>query len=503
MSPPESLGQFLDLLVDQGQLVRVSAEVDRNLEVAAITQEVVKAGGPAVLFDRVQGSPIPVVTNLLGSIDRLCLGLGISSLNDLTQRVTDLVAPAVPANWLEALKLMPQMVEASKWPVQRADSAICQQVVHLGSDVDLTQLPIGRNWEEETQPAFLSGLTLVASLDSFDKGNSERPESEPLRFANRTPIQIVDKNTLLVHWSPHDPAWQVIQDARERDEQLPVVIVLGADPALTMAVSTPLPPYVDPLTFAGFLRSNNVQVVRGRSVAADVPVHAEIVLEGSIQPSGSFQKSSPIGLPTGFFSESQELPAVEITAITHRANPVLPLMIGGHPAAEDICLAKAAERLFVPLVRLAVPEVVDINRPVASGARHVVFVSIKKTYAMQAQKVMHALWGLDFLSTSKTIVVVDHDVDVHDEDTVRWLVASNVNAERDIQFSTGPADRFDHSSPVRGVASRMGIDATKKLTTEHQPRKWPNKVNVDKETLARIQQQWQVYGLANGAEGLD
>jgi 4-hydroxy-3-polyprenylbenzoate decarboxylase len=498
MSLPESLGQFVSLLDDQGQLVRVSSEVQRDFEVAAITAQVAKSGGPAILFDRVNGSSIPAVTNLFGSIDRLCLGLGIQSLDDLTRRITDLVAPTVPDNWLAALKMLPQLVEASQWPVQTVDSAICQQVVHLGSDVDLGQLPIGRNWQGEQRPNLLSGLTIVSGIDP---GGDE--SAQPLRYANRVPIEVVDKHTVIVHWSPHDPAWQVVQQARERREQLPVVIVVGADPALTLAASTPLPHYVDPLMFAGLLRSANVQVTSGRSISAQVPTHAEMILEGNIDPAQPFQNSSPIGLPTGFFSESQLLPAVEITAVTHRANPIVPITIGGRCAAEDISLAKAVERMFVPLVRLAIPEIIDINRPVAACARHVLFVSIKKRYAKQAQKVMNAIWGLDFLSTVKTIAVVDEHADVQDEDTVRWLMAANVDAERDVLFSTGPGDPFDHSSPTKGVASRMGIDATAKLPAENHPREWPNEVTVDDETHKRVQQQWDSYGLRIATEDGD
>ena len=492
MSLPESLGRFVDLLVDQGQLVRVSSEVDRDLEIAAITTEVARAGGPALLFDRVRGSSLPVVTNLFGTIERLCVGLGIRSLEDLAQRITNTVAPAFPTSWLEALKLVPQLVETAKWTVQKVDSAICQQVVHLGRDVDLGQLPIGRNWQAEQRPAFLSGLTIIAA--------QENPTTQPLRYANRIPIQVVDRNTVLVDWSPPDPAWGVIQKARELREQLPVVIVLGADPALTLAASTPLPHYVDPFAFAGFLRSNHVQVARGRSVQAEVPTHAEIVLEGTIDPARTFERSTPIGLPTGFFSESHDLPAVQITAITHRANPIVPLMIAGHPAAEDICLAKAAERMFVPLVRLAVPEVVDLNRPSATGARDVVFVSIRKSYVMQAQKIMNALWGLDFLSTTKSIVVVDDHVDVHDEATVRWLLASNVDPERDVVFSTGPAHRFDHSSRTPGVSHRMGFDATNKLPSEIHPREWPHQVKVDDDTRLQMTKRWEEFGLPDLAE---
>lgn len=492
----ESLGRFLDLLDDRGQLVRVSTEVNRDLEIAAITSQVAASDGPALFFERVSGSSFPVVTNLFGTVGRLCWGLGVDSLDELTERIVDLVTPKFPANWLEALKLAPQLTEARKWPRQKVESAISQQVVHLGSDVDLRKLPIGRNWSEEVDAAFLSGLVFVSTQSNAETQTDNAAETnEVLRYANRVPVQIIDKNSILIHWSPSDAAWQIVQAARAADETLSVVVVLGADPALTIAASTPLPAYVDPFDFAGFLRSQNTQIARGRSVVCDVPTHAEIVLEGVIHPAADFRQSTLIGLPTGFFSESRELPAVEVTAITHQANPVVPLMIAGHPAAEDLCIAKAVERMFVPLIRLAIPDVVDVNLPTTGGARHVVFVSIKKTYAMQAHKVMNALWGLDFLSSAKTVVVVDEHVNVHDDATVHWLMASNVDAQRDVVFSTGHADRYDHASSIPGVSSRMGIDATSKLTTENYSRDWPNQVQADEETLARVAQIINKHGL--------
>lgn len=523
--PIDHLSEFLDRLAESGDLIRVSADVNPHLELAEIAR---RAGcrNRALLFENVGGRSVPAVTGLFATEERTRLALGIESLNEIAERITALVTPDLPTGWIEALQLIPKFAEMSNWPVKQIDTALSQQVVHMGSDVNLETLPVPVCWPEESRPTITAGQiyveeTIGQSRSSADDSESERAEAQPppgpspfaaqqdglapesspvtlIRHVSRVPVQIVDRNTVLVYWTPHGSEWHFARKCQGLNQQLPIAIALGGDPVLTLAASAPLPPFVDPLVFAGFIRQANVEVTAGRSVDVRVPANAEIVLEGMIDPARAFEEASTVATPTGHYDSPSQAVRVTVTALTHRANPVLPVMIPAGPPSESGWLDHASERILLPLVRLAVPELVDLRLPAAGAYRNFAFASIRKTWPQQARKVMNALWGIDRLSRVKMLVVVDEDVDIHNDDAVWHAVGANTHPGRDTIFSDGPADMLDHAAPVRGVGQRMGIDATAKSAEEGHPRAWPNALAVDSETEKLVSHRWFTYEIPEG-----
>lgn len=497
--PVEHLSEFLDMLAESGELVRVSAEVNSHLELAAVARRAAEqAGSPAMLFENVNGKSIPVVTGLFNTAERTCRALDVDSFQEIADRITALVRPTLPSGWLDALQLAPDLLEATQWPVQVVETAMVQQVVHMGSDVDLGQLPVPVCWGQESLPTLTAGQLLIEERISHES-SSDDSGSEPtiIRHVSRVPVQIIDQNTVHVYWTPHDPEWLLVERAAEAGQQLPMAIGLGGDPIVTFAAGAPLPTFVDPLVFAGFLRRKNVSVIPGRSVETQVPADAEIVLEGMVDPERAFVEASTISTPTGYYDTRCLAVRVTITAITHRANPVLPVIIPAAPPSEDGWLAHAAERIFLPLVKLTVPELVNLRLPAAGDHRNMAFASIRKSWPHQARKVMNALWGIDRLSNVKMLVVVDENVDIQNDDAVWSAVGANSHPGRDTIFSEGPADMLDHAAPVRGVGHRIGIDATSKSREEGHPRDWPDALTVDEETAKLVAQRWQNYGITN------
>lgn len=503
--PVDHLTEFLDLLADHGELVRISAPVDGDLELAAITSKIAgKAGGPALVFDRVAGGKFPVVTNLLGSERRLLLALGAQSFEEVAERITAVIQPSLPQSWLDVLQLVPKFAEVAAWPPQLQTRGLSQQVVLMGRDVDLLGLPVPRCWPNETLRAITSGQVIVewpqaetvaSPLSDADQLlDTAQPIRNVRRNVSRPTMQIVDRNRLLVHWTPHDPEWQMLAEYRKQAVVMPVAVAIGGDPLMTFAAHAPLPPFVDPLVFAGFLRRKPVALVDGRHAAIQVPADADFILEGVIDPQAELELAPPFAMESGSYSVSERVPVMAVTAITHRANPILPSIIPAKYCELD-WYARAIETIFLPLVRLAVPEIVAIHRPEAGSFRHFGLISIRKAYPHHARKVMNALWGLDRFSTTKFLVVVDDDVDVRNEADVMRVMAANCFPSRDTIFSDGPADMHDHASPIRGVGSRIGFDATRKLVEEGHPREWPESLVQSPVIRDRVQARWKEYGL--------
>ena len=507
----ENLGEFLNLLADRGELTRISSQVDARLELAAIVNRITESG-PVLLFDQVSAAggtaqSIPVVANLFGTESRLLTALGADSLDEITARVNALTKPGLPGNWLEAMQRIPLMVEASRWPVRTTSAAMSQQVVLLGSDVDLTQLPIPVCWPAEELPSLNSAQIYIeipwdnaplgTAAASIGPATDDDSESAPCRrrIVSRVPVQIHDRNTVYVHWTPHDEAWQILDGFRQRGQQMPVAIVLGGDPVLTYTASAPLPPHIDPLVFAGFLRREGVTVSPARSIEVHIPASAEIILEGLIDPESAFCEAPPTGLSSGSYTARREVPAVTVTAVTHRANPILPVQVPSRPPSEEDWLTRGTEQIFLPLIRLALPEVVDVATPRSGAGRHLAFVSLHKRYPRQARKVMNGLWGLTRMSTVKMLIAVDGDVDVHDEEAVWFAVGTNTHPGRDTLFSEGPADWHDHATPIAGIGHRIGIDATRKCAEEGHPREWPEPLRVDDATRNKVNSRWDEYGI--------
>lgn len=484
------LADWLAQWHDVRELVRVSAEVDAVHEVAAITDRLrSEQGGPALLFEHVRGHSFPVVTNLLGSPSRLASALGVTSFERLSQRIDEWLSVSLPRGVLDTWKLLPRLAELAQWPPTVVKSGLCQQVVKLGRDVNLAELPALTMWPGDAAPTITGG-----QLHSQSPRTSEATD-DARRHVCVVPLEVRGRDGLLIHGDETSELWSLLSEYRSRGQQMPVAVVLGGDPVLSLAAWAPLPARTDALVFAGFLRNRSVELVAARSISLAVPAAAEIVIEGFVDPQAAFESAGPISRETGYFGPSESLPLLRVTAITHRANPVFPAMIPGPAPAESQWLDRACERLLLPIARLWIPELVDWRLPFAGATRHLVFVSIHKTFAQQARKVLHALWSLPKIATAKQVVIVDDDVDLRDENSVWASVAAHADPSRDFVLWDGPADPLDHATAIRGVGRKLGIDATRKWPGEGDPSRMAQPLRWTAEITERLQSRWPEFGL--------
>lgn len=481
--PHEFLNDFLSRLQDAGELVRIAAPVDTGLEIAAITDRVSKTltGGPALLFERPRNSSIPVVTNLLGSQRRICLALGVDSLDQLPEKMTRLLQPE-SGGWLEALKLVPSMSGLTRFAPRVIKTAVCQQVVKLGRDVNLWDLPIPRCWPDEANPVITAAQVIT------------RDHAIGVHHAGRFPLQVINQQQLVPHWHRNDAGYHDWESAVRGQRQFPIAVALGGDPVHAVMTAASFVSPADTLLFGGFLRGTGLDLVKARTIELEVPAASEIVLEGYIDYAETLTDTSPIAGGAGYYRPSEALPVINITAITHRANPLCPVMIPAGPPAEESWISLAIERLSLPIIRSTVPEIVDIHQPFSGVARNLLFVSIRKGHPLQARQVLHALWGSRLLGLTKMIVIVDADVNVQCEDAVWFAVGSHVNAGRDLIVDEGPIPMDDQTSQYRGLGHKLGIDATRKHSEEtYHPS--PKPLAMPTELLNQLDQRWDELGL--------
>jgi 4-hydroxy-3-polyprenylbenzoate decarboxylase len=477
-----SLADFLSGLQDNGELVRIPAVVDSALELAAITDHVAKTspnGGPALLFEHVKNSTFPVVTNLFGSKRRLCLGLGVTDLDELAEELDLRFQTQQPSGWLDALKRVPDWGGVGKWSPKLVKTAACQQVVRLGRDVNLWDLPIPRCWPGESDPVITSGHILTCF------------PGQAKSMHCRSPLVVTSQNEL--GWYDGDPnQTELLNAAFAAGQNLPVAISLGSDPVLTLAMT--VPGVSDPRLFAGMIRGNPIEIVRCRTNELDVPASAEFIIEGYIDAvNARSSRTLSVARENGRFVQ-RELPLIQVTAITHRANPVFPATIISSPPSEEAWMELAGERLMLPLLRRQVPDVVDIHRPFSGAGRNLLFVSIHKSQNFQARRVLHALWGTETLGATKMIVIVDADVDVKNQDQVWMSVGNHSCPRRDFVVSDGLGRDDDYTSSGVTLGSRVGIDATRKSELE-SGQSVPESVIMSDEILARVTERWPEYGL--------
>ena len=481
----EFLTDFLAKLQDAGELVRVAAPVDAALELSAIVERASQAadGGPALFFENVKNSPIPVVSNLLGSRRRLCLALDVDSLDQISATMNRLLSGETSSGWLEALRLTASATPSNRFAPRVIKTAVCQQVVKLGRDVNLWELPIPRCWPDEANPT----LTAAQTLTRHPVTNVEHWGSYPL--------QVIGPREVVPHWHRQHEGYRHWQAAVRERKQLPVAMSLGGDPLLGLMASAPLSSSIDRGLFGGLLRGASLDLVRGRSVELDVPAGAEIILEGYIDHAATPQMAPSIATGSGHYSLPEELPVIQVTAVTHRANPVLPVVIASRPPSESAWMSLALDRLFLPLLKRLIPEVVDWHRPFSGASRHLLFVSIRKDSPQQARRVLNALWGATEFGSSKLIVIVDADVNLQCEDEVWFAVGAHVHPGRDVIFNQGPTQMDDHAAPVRGIGHALGIDATSKLPDEGHPRAWPHPLQHSDALQALVAERWSELGL--------
>jgi 4-hydroxy-3-polyprenylbenzoate decarboxylase len=490
----DNLGEFLAALEAAGELVRVGTQVSVDREIAEVADRCMKrpGGGPALLFEHPtlpadMASPVPVAINLFGSMRRMAMALGVEDLDTIGIRIEELVQTKVPEGWREKLAMLPKVAELAKYPPRtRHATPPCQEVVIRALDADVTRLPILKCWPEDGG-AYIT-LPQVISRDP----------SSGVRNVGMYRVQVLERDLLAMHWQRHKVGAAHWREMAKRGERMPVAIVLGGDPASIYSASAPLPPNVDEYIFAGFLRRKPVTLASAVTSDLLVPAEAELVIEGYIDPSEPLVLEGPFGDHTGFYSLADYYPAVHVTAITMRERPVYPTTIVGRPPMEDYYLGHATERIFLPLLKLTVPEIVDYHMPAPGIFHNLVFVSIDKQYPGQAWKVMNALWGMGLMSLAKVIVVLDQDVNVRDAEEAWWVALNHIDPERDVRFTMGPVDVLDHASRAFTYGSKMGIDATTKWKEEGFEREWPARIVMDEATRARVDAMWSELGIPPG-----
>ena len=482
--PYQDLREFLAFLERQGDLRRISAPVSPELEMTEIAYRLMRADGPALLFENVIGHDIPVAMNLFCAERRMNWALEVDDANDLAARLESMIDMALggpPQGLMNKLRTLGRLAHIGAYQPRTVRNAPCQEVVLTGEDVDLYSLPIIKCWPEDAGPYIT--LPLVITKD---------PETGTQNYGIYR-MQVFDSRTTGMHWQTHKVG---ARHYRASSDRLDVAVALGGDPASIWTGSAPLPPEVDEMTLAGFIRDAGVELTPAVSVDLMVPANAEIVLEGYVVP-GEERTEGPFGDHTGYYSLAEPYPVFHVETITRRQNPIYPTTFVGRPPTEDYWMGKVTERVFLPLIKLILPEVVDINMPAEGIFHNLVLVSMKKEYPGHARKVMYGLWGLGLLSLTKAIVVVDDFVDVQNPSEVAWRVANNINPSTDLVLVEGPIDDLDVASPTPRFGSKVGIDATRKGPQEGYHREWPPDIEMSAEIREQVSQRWADLGLGD------
>jgi 4-hydroxy-3-polyprenylbenzoate decarboxylase len=479
MAAPADLREWVALLEREGELVRVAAEVDPYLEVTEIVDRTVKSGGPALLFERPKGSGHALLVNQFGTERRMCLAFGVDHLDEVAAKIADVLEMQPPEGIADKLRGLRQLKSIADSRPRSVRKGACQEFVLRGDDVDLGLLPVQTCWPGDAGPF----ITLPAVITRDPRSGQ--------RNVGMYRMQVLGPRATAMHWQLHKDGRADYLLAGERME---LAAAIGLDPVTAYSASAPLPKHIDELMFAGFLRGDAIEVVKGVSVDVEVPANAEIVLEGYVER-GKTVDEGPFGDHTGFYTAAEPFPVFHVTAMTMRRDAIYPSIVVGKPPQEDAWLGKATERIFLPALRASVPEIVDYDLPVAGAFHNCAIVSIRKAYPGHALKVMHAVWGLGLLSLTKIVIVVDAHVDPHDYGRVAFYVGANVDPARDIVLSEGPADHLDHATTRQFVSGKLGIDATAKGPAEGA-RDWPPEIEMSDDVRALVDRRWPEYGLA-------
>ncbi len=470
-----SLGAFLEELETAGDLQRIRSPVSRDLEITEVTRRTIARDGPALLFERVPGSTMPVAMNVLGSPRRIARALGAKDLDEPAKRIGELLRLKPPAGIGAALKDLSGTIDLlqtvrSLGP-KRVSSGPCQEVE--SDHVDLDSLPILRTWPGD------GGRTVTFPIVITKDPESGESHTGIYRLQQYGP------DTLGFHAQIHRVGRSNLAKWAARGQRMPVAAVIGADPATVLSGLAPVPEGISNFVFASFLRQEPLKLVPARTVDLDVPAEAEIVLEGYVDASEE-KVEGPFGDHTGYYSAPEPFPVFHVTHMTRRSRPVYLGTFTGKPPTEDAVLGKAVERIFLPVVRLVLPEIVDMNLPVEGLFINVAVVSIRKRYPGHARKVMHALWGLGQMMFTRYVVVVDEGVDVHDLSEVLYRVGLQADPGHDLEIVEGPVDQLSISNPVPNFGSKIGIDATRKGPSDAFPRPWPEEIRMDPKVIERV-----------------
>ncbi len=481
----KDLREFIADLESKGLLKRITQEVDAYLEITEITDRVSKMEGSrnvALLFENVKGYDMPVLMNAFGSYERMAMALGVEKLDDIADEIREILKlPYISLqNKMNLVSLIPLAKKAINFP-KYVKNAPCQEVVM--EEPDLDRIPILTCWPKDGGP-FVT-LPLV-----FTKN----PKTGK-RNVGMYRLQKYDSRTTGMHWHIHKNGAENFRDTKAAGgERIEAAVAIGTDPVLTYAATAPLPRDIDEMVFAGFLRHKSVEMVKCKTVDLEVPAHAEIILEGYVGTDEA-RREGPFGDHTGYYSLADDYPVFHVTCITHRKNPIYFATVVGRPPMEDCYLAKATERIFLPLLQQMLPEIVDINMPLEGVFHDCVIVSIKKAFPMHARKVMHAFWGMGQMMNVKMIIVVDAHVDVQNLKEVWWRVYNNIDAKHDLEIVEGPLDVLDHSSPMAKWGAKLGIDATKTWPEEGHSREWPDEIEMTEDVKKMVDEKWCSLGL--------
>ncbi|MFL2916278.1 MAG: menaquinone biosynthesis decarboxylase [Nitrospinia bacterium] len=452
-----SLREFIDKLEREEELLRIKESVSPILEITEITDRISKqpGGGKALLFENVEGSSMSVLINAFGSAKRMNMALGVHDIEDIPKRIERYIKIPPPSTLLDKAKLLPMLLEATQFPPKLLNTTHppCQEIVQLNDDIDIGKIPVLQCWPDDAGRFITFPIVINRSTDN------------KIRNVGLYRMQVYDKKTTAMHWHIHKDGAHFFHEYKKQNKVMEVAVALGADPASCYSASAPLPYGIDEFLLAGFIRKKSVPLVKCKTVDLEVPANAEIVLEGYIDPS-EMRLEGPFGDHTGYYSQDGDYPVLHITAITHRKDPVYLTTIVGKPPQEDFYLGRATERIFLPLLKTQLPEIVDMNMPAEGVFHNCVIVSIDKRYPMQSRRIMSALWGLGQMSFVKIIITVDSKVNVHDYEEVAKILLSTVNFETDLFFSEGILDVLNHASDQVLYGSKLGIDLTSKIEGE-------------------------------------
>jgi len=454
-----SLREFVDRLENENELVRIKDHVSPILEITEVTDRVSKepGGGKALLFENVEGSNIPVLINAFGSSKRINMALNVLDIEKIPNDIDKYLKIKPPSSFLEKVKLLPMLLEAAAFPPKMVSSrqAACQEVVLIGDDVDLGEIPILQCWPNDAGRFITFPIVVNRTID------------RKLRNVGLYRMQVYNKKTTGMHWHIHKDGAHFFHEFKKQGKIMECAVAIGADPAVCYSASAPLPFGIDEFLFAGFIRKSPVPLVKCKTVDLEIPATAEIVLEGFIDPS-EMRLEGPFGDHTGYYSQDGDYPVFRITAITHRKNPIYLTTIVGKPPQEDFYLGKATERIFLPLMRTQLPEIIDMNMPAEGVFHNLVILSIDKRFPMQARRLMSALWGMGQMSFVKTIIVFDQDVDIQNTQKVIETLLNKIDFTHDLFFSEGILDVLNHASDKALYGSKLGIDATTKIEGEDE-----------------------------------
>lgn len=450
-----NLGEFVEALERAGELLRIKAPVSRDLEITQITDLASKSpgGGKALLFEKVVESPFPVLTNAFGSPKRICMALGVPDLEALAARLRRFIEMEPPKSLGDALRLLPLGLDLLRFFPRKARKAPCQEVVLTGSQIDLDRLPILKCWPLDGGPFVTLPVVITKSLKTGK------------RNAGMYRLQVYDRTTTGMHWHIHKDGSHYFQEYRKAGKRMPVAVAIGTDPATTYAATAPLPRGVDEMILSGFIRRAPVPMTRAVTVDLDVPAEAEFILEGYVDPE-ELRVEGPFGDHTGYYSLADIYPVFHLTAVTHRRNPIYPATIVGRPPMEDCYLAKATERIFLPLLQAVLPEIRDYWLPWEGVFHNITVIALEKEYPGHARKVMSALWGQGQMSFCKALAVVDADADLSRPRAILETVLNHLDPDRDVYITEGVLDVLDHSAPEPLFGGKVGLDATRRLPSE-------------------------------------